>query len=265
MNLLKNKYTIYRYLYLIPIFFIYSFIGTYSQKNTEQFRSSKDIGFYHSIFAGFELTKGNEDFFKLVGSYRIDYYQSKFHTFLVGDLEYKEGNNSVISNKGFLHYRFIYQGLKHINPETFYQIEYDHFLLMEHRNLFGAGIRIDISNYADSDSSTKIDFDLGFGIMNEYEKYQINSPGYSDLVRLTNYLSMFVIFNEKSQLNLVMYFQPAVYELDDYRILAEMKLQFPIFRNFNFFTQLNYRYDNDPLPNLKYYTLGLNNGFSIQF
>ncbi len=242
---------------------MFQFTLSYSQKNTEQYRYTKDIGFYNTINAGFELSSGNEEFVKLTGSYRLDFISKNFYTFLVGDIEYKEGNSRIITNKGFLHYRFIHKKLLFLNPEFFTQLEYDDFLLIEHRELFGAGIRIDIANYSNIDSVTNIDFDIGLGIMQEYEKYKISDPDKSDLIRSTNFVSFFLNFNKYSNFNLVIYYQPALNNLDDYRMLGEMKLSLPIFNGFSFYTQLNYRYDNHPLPNLKYYTFGMNNGFSI--
>lgn len=250
---------------LVTIFLLFQITTLFAQKNTEQFRTVKDFGIYNNFRAGFELSSGNEEFIKLSGGYRLDYFHKNFYTFLVGDIEYKEGNSKIISNRGFLHYRFIYKDIEIINPEIFTQIEYDEFLLIEHRELIGAGLRLDISNYSAKDSTPKIDFDIGLGLMQEYEKYKLINSDKSNLLRSSNFLSLFVGFNEKSQFNVVIYFQPAVHNLNDYRILGEMKLQFPIFSNFSFYTQVNYRYDNEPLPTLKNYSLGLNNGFTLTF
>lgn len=250
--------------YLILIFFVIN-INLFAQKNTEQLRAFIRDGFYNSITFGFDYSAGNEDYLKLIGGYRIDYRQEEFYTFLVTNAEYKTGNNSLITNKGFAHLRFIYHNYKLIHPEVFFQIEYDDFLLIEHRELVGAGIRLDIIDSETYEEYPKIELNLGSSLMYEHEKYKLDNPSFDVQLRNSTYLSLFLFINDFFNLSLVNYIQPVFKNFNDFKLLTELKFNFLIAKNLSFNFNLNYRYDNIPLPNLKYYNFNIVNGITVNF
>ncbi len=112
--------------YLIFLLFFVS-LNLHGQRNTEQLRLLIRYGFFNSVSLGIDYSAGNEDYLKVTGSYRLDYRTTEFYTFLVTNAEYKTGNNTLITNKGFGQLRFIYDNIKLIHPELFFQIEYDDF------------------------------------------------------------------------------------------------------------------------------------------
>lgn len=250
--------------YLILIFFVIN-INLFAQKNTEQLRAFIRDGFYNSITFGFDYSAGNEDYLKLIGGYRIDFRQTQFYTFLVTNAEYKTGNNSLITNKGFAHLRFIYHNYKLIHPEVFFQIEYDDFLLIEHRELVGAGIRLDIIDSETYEEYPKIELNLGSSLMYEHEKYKLDNPSFDVQLRNSTYLSLFLFINDFFNLSFVNYIQPVLKNFHDFKVLTELKTNFSISKYLLFNFNLNYRYDNVPLPNLKYYNFNIVNGISVNF
>lgn len=248
------------------LFIFYNQI-TFAQVNTEKMRKDEsELGFNQKIDLLFGINKGNEEFTKVEGSFRTDYIAEKFITFLVGNIEYVEGNNSIISNKGFLHLRTV-KGISNIiDLEVFAQSEFNRFIRMRERYLGGSDIRIKPFNYYDSDSSTQFSLRLSIGAMYEYENQGTNnSHQIYRLIRSTNNLNIFWKINEVFSLSEIVYFQPDLGNFNDYRILNDFSLVFSISSHFKFITTLNYRYDSDPTADLKKYDLELQNGFEIEF
>lgn len=235
----------------------------FSQKNTEKLRTFIGNGVHHNFSVGIDYSEGNEEFVKLTGGYRMDYKTDNFHSFIVGNAEYKKGSEKLITNKGFAHLRFIYTNHLYFQPEIFIQKEFDEFLLLKDRDLAGLGLRFSIADIAETDSFPKFDFDIGIGGMYEYEKYNSGIENFSRLIRATNYVSIFLFVNQTFSVSLAAYYQPAFSDFSDYRALGELYMNFTIFKNFKFFVSTNYRYDNQPGPGLKYYTLSITNGFSF--
>jgi putative salt-induced outer membrane protein YdiY len=234
--------------------------------NTEAIRNSKiNEGFKSRIDLLFGLNSGNSEYISGEAKLRLDYIQVNYRTFLAGELAYKEGNNAVISNKGFLHGRYIYNLNKDLEPELFIQKEFNEFVLLSDRNLAGGGIRLTLSNTDFvADSSAEIDLYLGTGIMYEMEEINIVPTQITEIIRSTNYLTLTWKPTENFLLNSVTYFQVDVNRLNDHRILNDTKLQFKITKAFSFVFNMNYRFDKEPPPGVKEYDLELKNGITVE-
>lgn len=139
-------------------------------------------------------------YFKYQGDYRIDYNKNNFITYIVGNLEYKEGNNRLITNKGFAHFRFIYNKDKLIEPELFAQIDYNDFIFLKERYLAGAGLRFIITDTYTNDSLHRLSIESGVGAMYEYEKVDDIKKPVTKYIRSTNFLNIRYSFNKIFQL-----------------------------------------------------------------
>ncbi len=135
---------------------------SFSQMNTEKFRILKTNGFHHTINLAVDLNQGNQDYVQYSGDYRLDLNQEKFLSYIVGSLEYQEGNSSVLTNNGFAHLRFIFNQKGVIEPELFTQLDYNDFILLEQRLLGGGGLRLSLFNKT-ADSSDQLFAELGVG------------------------------------------------------------------------------------------------------
>lgn len=240
----------------------------FSQVNTEKMRQEhRPKGFYHNINVIFGLNKGNEEFSKIEGGFRTDYISNSFNSMFIGNIEYVEGNNSVITNKGFLHLRTIFALNNYFDLELFTQSEYNRFISMRERYLGGTGIRLEpIDKYYKPDSSALISFHIGFGIMYEYENQGVASVGkIHRLIRGTNNINFLWQINKVFSISEIIYFQPDYGNLQDYRILNDFSLMFKIAKHFGFFTRLNYRYDSEPTEGVKEYDIQIENGITIEF
>src|SRR5690606_37656057 len=119
---------------------------------------------------------------------RIDYAGSSYDFFLVGNYEFEEANEAKVVNKGFAHLRNILSLSPIFALEFFLQKEFNQFILLEDRNIGGAGLRMDLINLF-SDSSDAVEFFIGTGLMFENEKYNIPVSPETNLIRSTNYLT----------------------------------------------------------------------------
>lgn len=243
---------------------IVGFSNSSAQMNTEKFRGSKTDGFHHTINFAVDLNKGNEDYVEYTGDYRLDLFKQNFISFLVGSLEYKEGNSSILSNSGFAHLRFIFNQDGIVEPEIFTQIDYNDFILLKHRFLSGAGLRLKLIDYS-KDSTHGFITELGLGLMYEYEDYYSNAESTKRYFRSTNYINLRYNLLNDLVFSAVAYYQPYINNLKDFRILSENKLSFIITKYFAIFISTKYRYDSLPPKGLKNFDFELNNGLSINF
>jgi hypothetical protein len=237
----------------------------YSQKNTEKFREFKQNGLYHTINFMVNVNAGNEEFMKYQGDYRFDVYHDKFITYLIGNLEYKEGNTDVITNKGFLHGRFIFNNGNLFEPEIFAQMEYNDFLLMKERYLVGGGLRINPLSIASDDSVHKFIAEFGIGMMYEYESVTDSIKPITRYIRSTNFMSLRYTLQNNLNFFSVTYFQPHVKDFADFRLLSENRLSISITKYLAFFVSIMYRFDSDPISSLKNYDFEIANGITLTF
>lgn len=251
---------------LFALLFLISTITAYSQVNTEAIRNSKiNEGFKSRIDLLFGLNSGNSEYISGEAKLRVDYIRPEYRTFIAGEIAYKEGNNAVISDKGFLHGRYIHKFSELLEPELFIQKEYNEFVLLADRNLAGGGMRFTLSNTDFfADSSAEIDVFLGAGIMYEMEEINITPTQITEIIRSTNYLTVTWKPSANFSLNSVTYFQVDVNRLNDHRILNDTKLQFKITKAVSFVFNMNYRFDKEPPKGVREYDLELKNGITVE-
>ena len=249
------------------IIFLLSFTALFSQVNTEEMRKfGIENGWHHSAGFNFGLNKGNTELLSIGANYRTDYMKDKFGTFMVGSVNYQESENQKILYKGFLHLRGMYDIFSRTQVESFLQKEFNEFILLNDRNLAGAGLRFNpLKLGSTSDTTTAFRLFTGFGMMFENESYDVTEDPNKNLVRSTNYITMEWKINEIFSLSTITYYQFALTDLQDYRILNDSSLQFKISDAFSFNFTVSYRYDNNPQTDVKKYDLALTNGIAVIF
>ena len=236
------------------------------QINTEAMRSeNNNDGLNNKFNLGLGYIKANSEVLDLATEYRLDYIkQNNSHSFLVINLKngYEKENNSpknIITNKGFVHIRTTKNVIPNYQMEVFTQYEFNEFLLLNDRYLFGSGLRIGYEN----NELTKTY--MGIGFMYEKETYDIDSENEKILLRSTNYVKNNIALSSNIDLKNTGYFQIASVNFDDYRILYEGELDFKVNNYFAFTLSLDYRYDNDPQGGLGSSYIQISNGASFNF
>lgn len=254
---------------IVVILLFFSSINLFSQINTEVFRKefSKD-GIFHKINVDIGITKGNTEYTTVRPSYRIDWLKDKFHNFGIISYAYAEDAVKKRENRGFIHLRSSYQIFDYLYGELFLQKEFNEFILLKDRNLFGITSRIQIINeiiQIDSTEKLEIYTFLGLGAMIENEELKTKPRKETTVGRLTSYFSLGVNISPNLLIKSITYYQPRFSDDKDYRLLNESSLNIKINQNLTFRTSLRLRYDSDPPEKVKPRDLNLLNGIQIDF
>jgi hypothetical protein len=240
-------------------------ISTFSavaQVNTEKLRNDAHNS---GLFADFDIsgtfTSGNSEFVRFNTGVRLDYIGSVTNSFLIAKLDYKEADNSILVNKGFVHLRTAHSLATHTKIEIFLQKEFNEFISLKDRNLGGAGFRFLIAENKTDSSAVSLAF--GAGLMYEDEDFNVNVKEDAGLVRSTNYLSLNWNIDKLFSIKSVSYYQVDVNNFDNYRVLNESDFSVKIFKNLRLFMGLDYRYDSQPPLDVKNFDLEIVNGIRL--
>ena len=177
--------------------------------------------------------------------------------FLLGNYKLIDSEERNLQNAWFLHGRFNYQFNEVLRFEAFIQGQYNQLLIVEQRNLIGAGLRV---KWVDKERFT--------GYAGNSYMYEVE---YSDRAGTTNYnhrnstyltLSYASKSNKFSVANTV-YYQPLYRDLSDYRILEQFRLDIPLSKWLRVFSIYNYYFDSKTPLNTEEYTSNLSIGAGI--
>ena len=254
-------------LILVKIILIASFPLSYiySQVNTEWMRDenvNKTLSNKLKVDIGYQTSQ--DEIFDLWMAGGSNFYLEKnLHAFLI--LDYQNGfvvkNNQKenILNTGFAHLRFTKRIISKLDIELFFQAGFNDFILIKDRKLFGSGLRKNIIH-----KETVKSF-LGIGFIHEKEIYDLKQNSEESLLRYTSYSTIIFQVREDIYINNILYFQPSIKNINDFRFLLDSQLQFKINEVFSLNININYRFDNEPHGNSKKSYFQINNGFEFDF
>ena len=236
-----------------------------AQVNTEWMRDENvEKTFTNKLKLDFGYETSKDEIFDILFTASSNFYiQNNLHAFLV--MNYQNGfiSNSdgrdIILNRGFSHLRFTKSIISNLDIELFFQAGFNDFILIKDRKLFGSGLRKNIVQMETIKSF------LGFGFMQEKEIYDLKQNFEQLLLRQTSYSTILYQISEDIYLNNILYFQPSIKDINDFRLLLENELQFKINKAFRINVNINYRFDNDPHGDSKKSYFQINNGFEFDF
>lgn len=245
-------------------------ISGFSQVNTEKFRKfSAREGFLFNVGFRFGYSSGNSDYVSTDGTFRLDYNAKRNNAFLVGSYDYKESEAAKITNKGFVHLRGIHSINKTLATEIFLQQEFNEFLHLEDRKLGGASFRTKIMDFASKDSLSGFISHLGLGLFYEHEVYDVVTEETVKTEKNTFRVSSYLTFdwNISSRINCwaVVYYQPNIKKISDFRGIMETGMEIWIIGKLHFTIDLSYRYNNQPIGDVKRYDTVIKNGLRYSF
>ncbi len=254
---------------------LYVFIAfpIWAQVNTEVFRkSNQPNGFDGTIALSSQLNSGNSNFLNLRSTIRFDYTSDINNTFLVSNYERVSGNNALVSNRGFAHLRTSFPLTTYFDAEAFIQKEFNDFILLKDRQLYGLSGRFCVFNQrtdsitSKTESISRGNLFIGQGAFYEKEFIDVEIDTLTQIFRSTTSLTSVIQLREYVQFSVSSYFQFDVKRLSDYRILLNSSLQFELIKNLNFIVGVLYRYDNEPPSiTLRPFDFSLTNGISYTF
>ena len=237
----------------------------YSQTiiNAESIINEVDSTFY-SLTLTYNGTKGNSNTNEFKIAPTIVLLRKKNEYKLLGGYSSLFNSGQGILNSGFIHIRHNYKLSKRLKTFEFFQIQFNDVLLLNKREIYGGGLRL---NFVNRNAKDTLHFDMEFGLM--YEKEVLNKTtllpneaSISKVLRITYVNSFKWKINKLIKLNNVLYYQPRINNFADFRILNDFILGISLNKYFTFITSFTARYDNQPPGILKKFdsetTIGLN-------
>ena len=224
------------------------------QTDSSRFVLNADFAFNHSNNDGLAVNQLNGTLTTQLKSKDL----KKIYLFL-GNYKLIDAEEGNLQNSWFLHTRFNYKFSNLLRLEAFLQGQYNQLLVVEQRNLVGAGLRM---KWMDREYFT--------GYLGNSYLYEVE---YSDRAGSTNYnhrnstylsLSYLSKSNRFSITNTV-YYQPLYRNLEDYRILEQFRLDIPLASWFKVFMIYDYYFDSKTPLNTREYTsqLQIGVGFNL--
>jgi len=201
----------------------------FSQVNTERYRRDYEtMGFVFTNTTGFNYETGNNEELEINEAIRLDWNNPIQDYYAIIEYDFKTASKVKTKDKGFIHLRTIRDFEKnYFFGEVFTQLEFDRFLNLRSRFLFGGGLRLDfISMFKDNDTAqNNVKLFAGVGLMYENEVYSSEGTVYISHLRSTNYLSLIMAITEDIDLGAVYYYQPALVDFKDYRYTLDLRFR----------------------------------------
>ncbi len=249
-------------LFLITFSFLAS--NSYSQVNTEKFRIATDsLGLSVRSDIDFTLMTGNADFSFLGTNTRFNYNRGSDYTFLVLNGGFGRSKGENFFSQALFHLRNVNSIHSLISVEEFVQYDNNKQILLKHRALAGGGLRLKLIE--DSVFVMRI----GPSVFFEHETYELDSNSFhkqkSNIVRMNLYLTLLIKLNEDVKFLGITYFQPAMNDINDLRILFDSALNISLGKAIDFMIKLQMRFDNHPPDNVKKFDLVSKFGLAINF
>ena len=262
------KYALY-FVYLLSLCrFVSAQVNIFDAETARQMELGP--GWYNSIALNLTAHTGNTDFLTLKTRFRSDYLVEKFHLFIMANLHQGRKDSKSFIDKGLIHLRGIRSVSQDVAVETFFQKQFNDFILLQDRNLAGGGIRIaPLGKVTKSESDGTFSPYIGIGAM--WENEVINQDDTregeieTNILRLTNYVTWTWRIDERLTSAATGYYQFHPKTFSDFRILFEGSIGFRLTGKLGLTARLNFRYDNEPPPNVKKHDLEIVNGFSFTF
>lgn len=251
---------------ILPILLILINVNLFGQINTELIRKEYgDVKSFYQLDASILSVSGNSEHTKFSLGGRVDRFEDKYYFFMSSQSVYDKGKKEVLTNRAFLHLRFVYYLSDIFLPEMFLQNNFDKSILLDKRYLVGVGLREQILNINPvADSLAKLLIAVGTGVFWEYEDLS-TYPYEKTMLRSNIYLNVNWQFNPLFSLLVTGYLHNSLKEIEDYRILSDAGLKIKITKNLGFNFTLHYLYDNEPNGDLKRADLEILNSLSINF
>jgi putative salt-induced outer membrane protein YdiY len=221
-----------------------------AQVNTEKYRSDGKLeGWSFALELNGTAKTGNTENQELSIQGRIDHRTATSLTFLILENEYEWVDGGRLVNEQLVHLRHSFAIDTTTKIEFFGQVNFDKNLLINDRELIGAGVRMRLLQ------SKKASLFYGTSYMFEHENYDLPKtaihPSVVDVQRWSNYIAAAVAISENTRLSSVLYYQPMFVEFDDYRILNETNLMIGISEHFSVSVDFKLRTDSKPADGIK--------------
>ena len=203
--------------------------------NIEDLRREGQIGFFTSISANLNASRGNRDRDFYSAQLRFDNNSEDAESFLILQQSERKSNDKLIDESTFMHGRYILVGEEAVNWELFIQYSENPFRNYKKRSVLGAGLRYELGSLAR----------LGAGLLTEDETDLTNMSKTTE--RMGFYLHNVYQVVENISFSPTIYFQPSLDDFEnDYKASMILALEFKVNENFNIKMQFSSFHDSEP-------------------
>ena len=178
--------------------------------------------------------------------------------------DFGAANGATNVAKWVAHARYNYDVTEIFALETFAQIQHDRFRRLNIRDLYGAGIRVDLYETKDNEFFAGTSYMLEHEVIGEVAGVAAKT---NDIWHRSNdYLGMNIAVSPVVTASSVLYFQPRFDRLPDFRILSDTVVAFTITKLLSAGISANLWYDNRPPLLVHHYDLAIKNSliFKLQ-
>lgn len=214
-------------------------------------------GLHGSINLNFDYTRNVEDIMSYGTRNTLQYNRHKHRALFLTDLSRITAGGADFVNNGYEHLRYNYDmGEKeHFALEAFQQAQFNTVQKIRFRHLAGAGLRWNIH---DSDS---LKFNTGTLPMYEYE--ELVDGAIERNIRQSTYLFFFIGF-QGFEFQSIVYYQPKINELKDFRLSNFSTVEFGLLRWLRYSLSLDLLYDSGIPAEVPHLVFTLKNGLTLE-
>ncbi len=231
--------------------------------NTEKLQKNAKMGWFGGLNANVDLERGNSNLLEITGNSIIGYEQKRYAIKLFSGLKFLRENKNTVTSRRYAQLRFNYIFNSRYRTFTFYQYQHNKNLILNSRQLVGAGLRRSFG------TGGKTIFDLGLGLM--YENEKLDAAQLQPFESATENTFRFDILgflsyeiNSNSTLMDAVYFQPSVTNPGNFRLLNDLSLEVAITHYLGLTLSFIWRHDSDPPQVLKKSDIQVTSGISLK-
>jgi len=192
-------------------------------------------GWESKLAGSYSETTGKTDKTVYGANYTTEFNSGANQFRSYGSVAFNDTNGQDVTDSKLIHLRYVRKNLfGPLRSEFFYQLQSNDINLVAKRELIGAGL----SHRA---LGEQLDYHIMVGAMNEQEQHLSDSTLDRDVNRLTLSTELQWTLAGGNRFNLVIYHQPSIKELSDYRTTLEGTLVVPLSEN----TDVNFSYVNN--------------------
>jgi len=208
---------------------------------------------------------GNNDLYLISSSVGYGQNFGSNSVKLIGGGSYITSYNSVLNNSWFGQLRHNYELSDYVKTFVFYQYQYNNVLLLDRRQLGGAGVRFKVMP-----DSSKVTFDILTGLMFEEELLNTaslmpNEMYHTKFIRGATSLVFKTKITKGLSVTNTTYYQPHISDPSDFRVLNDLDILLAISKTLNFIISSEYRYDSKPPSSLRAYDYNVTFGVNYKF
>jgi len=221
--------------------------------------AQRDEGFTGNVDLGLNFTQAVNFIFNTANASQIQYAKNNHSIMSINGLNLTVINKNKPVNDGFQHFRYNYKFNNFIFSEAFIQGQYNHNTKIRARYIAGVGVLLKIFE-TQRDS---IQLYTGVHYMPEYEEELLGRINRHH--RMNSMISFGWPFKNKSKFEMVMYMQPDIAKLTDFRISTQLAYEIPLLKKLVFRISAALFYDSFPPEGLQTFFLSARNSLRYRF